>query len=48
MLRDEARNAVGEHFDTYSKGDVLVEQGQPIGEEQLILCAWSTRPPRVS
>ncbi len=37
MLRDQARNAVAEHFDTYSKGDVLVEQGQPIGEEQLIL-----------
>ena len=31
------RNSVAEHFDTYDKGDVLVEQGQPIGEEQLIL-----------
>src|SRR4051794_22927702 len=37
MLRDQARDALAEHFDTYSKGDVLVEQGQPIGEEQLIL-----------
>ena len=37
LLRDEARNAVADHFDTYSKGDVLVEQGQAIGEEQLIL-----------
>ncbi len=36
-LRDEARSHVGEHFDTYTKGDVLVEQGQAIGEEQLIL-----------
>jgi putative nucleotidyltransferase with HDIG domain len=36
-LRDTARAAVGEKFDTYSKGDVLVEQGQAIGEEQLIL-----------
>ena len=36
-LREEARSRVGEHFDTYTKGDVLVEQGQAIGEEQLIL-----------
>jgi putative nucleotidyltransferase with HDIG domain len=37
MLRDEARGRVLDHFDTYTKGDVLVEQGQSIGEEQLIL-----------
>ena len=36
-LRDEARSRVQEKFDTYTKGDVLVEQGQAIGEEQLIL-----------
>ena len=36
-LRDEARARVSDHFDTYTKGDVLVEQGQAIGEEQLIL-----------
>jgi putative nucleotidyltransferase with HDIG domain len=36
-LRDEAKNKVPEHFDTYAKGDVLVEQGHPIDEEQLIL-----------
>ena len=36
-LRDEARSRVNEHFDTFTKGDVLVEQGQAIGEEQLIL-----------
>ena len=37
MLRDRARSQVQENFDTYTKGDVLVEQGQAIGEEQLIL-----------
>jgi cyclic-di-AMP phosphodiesterase PgpH len=36
-LRKEARNSVPEHFDTYTRGEVLVEQDQPIGEEQLIL-----------
>jgi len=36
-LRNEARARVNEHFDTFTKGDVLVEQGQAIGEEQLIL-----------
>ena len=36
-LRDQARTRVSEHFDTFTKGDVLVEQGQAIGEEQLIL-----------
>lgn len=36
-LREAARNLVGERFDTYTKGEVLVEQGQSIGEEQLIL-----------
>lgn len=36
-LRDDARKSVSDYFDTYSKGDVLVEQGQTIGEEQLIL-----------
>jgi putative nucleotidyltransferase with HDIG domain len=36
-MRDEARQQVPEHFDTYSEGEVLVERGQTIGEEQLIL-----------
>ena len=36
-LRDAARNQVKDYFDTYSKGEVLVEQGQNITEEQLIL-----------
>ena len=36
-LREIARNAVGEKFDPYREGDVLVEKGQAIGEEQLIL-----------
>ena len=36
-LRSEARSKVGDRFDTFTKGDVLVEQGQLIGEEQLIL-----------
>ncbi|WP_246196468.1 HD family phosphohydrolase [Aquisphaera giovannonii] len=36
-LREEARDAVEEKFDTYKLGQVLVEQGQSIGEEQLIL-----------
>ncbi|MFO0892260.1 MAG: HDIG domain-containing protein [Isosphaeraceae bacterium] len=36
-LRQAARAAVGEKFDTFKRGEVLVEQGQAIGEEQLIL-----------
>ncbi|MBV8487149.1 MAG: HDIG domain-containing protein, partial [Planctomycetaceae bacterium] len=36
-LRDQARSKVEERYDTFSRGDVLVEQGQSIGEEQLIL-----------
>ncbi len=36
-LREAARARVSERFDTYTKGEVLVEQGQSIGEEQLIL-----------
>ena len=36
-LREEARNRVHDQFDTYLRGEVLVEQGQTIGEEQLIL-----------
>jgi putative nucleotidyltransferase with HDIG domain len=37
MLRDRARSQVEEKFDRYARGEVLVEQGQSIGEEQLIL-----------
>ena len=36
-LREIARNAVPEWYDPYREGQVLVEQGQTIGEEQLIL-----------
>ncbi len=36
-LREQARRRVPDHFDTYTRGEVLVEQGQTIGEEQLIL-----------
>jgi len=36
-LREAARDRVDERFDTFTKGEVLVEQGQSIGEEQLIL-----------
>ncbi|MDG3006559.1 HD family phosphohydrolase [Paludisphaera mucosa] len=36
-LREIARNAVGEKYDPFREGQVLVEQGQAIGEEQLIL-----------
>jgi len=36
-LRDQARSQVEERYDTFLRGDVLVEQGQSIGEEQLIL-----------
>lgn len=35
--REQARNAVREVYDTYLRGDLLVEQDQPIGEDQLIL-----------
>jgi putative nucleotidyltransferase with HDIG domain len=37
LFREEARNRVADHFDTYTRGEVLVEEGQTIGEEQLIL-----------
>jgi putative nucleotidyltransferase with HDIG domain len=37
QLRDQARSRVKEIYDVYKKGDPLVEQGKPIGEEQLIL-----------
>ncbi len=36
-LREQARSRVPDHYDTYTRGEVLVEQGQTIGEEQLIL-----------
>jgi len=36
-LREEARSRIPDRYDTYSRGEVLVEQGQTIGEEQLIL-----------
>jgi cyclic-di-AMP phosphodiesterase PgpH len=36
-LREAARARVSDHYDTFSRGEVLVEQGQVIGEEQLIL-----------
>jgi putative nucleotidyltransferase with HDIG domain len=36
-MRQEARNRVPDHYDTYTRGEVLVEQDQTIGEEQLIL-----------
>ncbi len=36
-LRDQARARVPDHFDSYNRGEVLVEQGQTITEEQLIL-----------
>lgn len=35
--RERARDRVKDVYDTYRKGDVLVEQGQKIEEEQLIL-----------
>jgi cyclic-di-AMP phosphodiesterase PgpH len=37
QLRDAARGRVAEVYDTYRRGNLLVEQGQTIGEEQLIL-----------
>jgi putative nucleotidyltransferase with HDIG domain len=36
-LREESRSRVLDHYDTYTRGEVLVEQGERIGEEQLIL-----------
>lgn len=36
-LREDARNQVPDHYDPYARGEVLVDQGQTIGEEQLIL-----------
>jgi putative nucleotidyltransferase with HDIG domain len=36
-LREAARDSVNDHYDTYTRGEVLVEEGQTIGEEQLIL-----------
>ena len=35
--REEVKARVRDIYDTYRKGDLLVEQGQTIGEEQLIL-----------
>jgi putative nucleotidyltransferase with HDIG domain len=37
LARSAARKQVADHYDTYSRGDVLVEQGQPITDEQLNL-----------
>ncbi|MFO0908546.1 MAG: HDIG domain-containing protein [Isosphaeraceae bacterium] len=37
QLRDQARNRVHEIYDTYNRGDLLVEQDVPLGEDQLIL-----------
>src|SRR5579864_7852515 len=37
QAREAARNRLGEVYDTYSRGDVLVEQGQKIEDEQLML-----------
>ena len=36
-LREEAKRRVPDVYDTYSRGDVLVEAGRTISEEQLIL-----------
>jgi putative nucleotidyltransferase with HDIG domain len=36
-LREAARRSVPDQFDTYTQGEVLADQGQTIGEEQLIL-----------
>jgi len=36
-LRENARSRVPDQFDIYTQGEVLVDQGQTIGEEQLIL-----------
>lgn len=35
--REEARSKVRDVYDTYHRGDLLVEQGQTVGEEQLAL-----------
>jgi len=35
--REEVRRQVPDQFDIYTQGEVLVDQGQTIGEEQLIL-----------
>ncbi len=37
LRREQARNRVQDVYDVYRRGDVLVEQDQEIGEEQLIL-----------
>ncbi|WZP00506.1 HDIG domain-containing protein [Isosphaeraceae bacterium EP7] len=37
QLREAARNSVRDVYDIYRRGDVLVEQDQEIGEEQIIL-----------
>ena len=37
LLREQARDRVKDVYDVYRRGDVLVEQDQEIGEEQLIL-----------
>jgi putative nucleotidyltransferase with HDIG domain len=37
LQREQARNRVQDVYDIYRRGDVLVEQDQEIGEEQLIL-----------
>lgn len=37
MVREEARRAIPDVYDVYHLRDRLVAQGQPIGEEQLIL-----------
>jgi putative nucleotidyltransferase with HDIG domain len=37
LLREIARSKVPDLYDSFNKGEVLVEQGQAIGEEQLIL-----------
>lgn len=37
LQREQARDRVQDVYDVYRRGDVLVEQGQEIGEEQLIL-----------
>jgi putative nucleotidyltransferase with HDIG domain len=37
QLREQAKASVADHFDIYSRGEVLVDEGQLIGEDQLIL-----------
>ncbi len=37
QLREKARNAVADVYEVYRKGELLVEQGQEIREEQLLL-----------